>query len=327
MLTDYGNFFIRLIDLKTYNGEQKRTSRNIYEESIHSGKFVYQFTSDVSTSKIENFVKSKIGCLPRVFARKCIVRGIDANTFYEFGEKHHIQGGAASHVRFGLFYENELVGAIGFCKYEDAYNLNRMIFGDYNVVGGAEKLLSAFRETYRGKIITYSNNGYSNGAVYNRLGFSKISETHFDMWYVSPSSELINRRSLQKKKLKDKVDIFDGSKTEIEILKENGYNVWFGPGTIRWELPEIKVVKSIQQNKSKRGISSDRSKQIQMDRVNNGKHHFQSDEYKRMMSDRLKLAASEGRSNQTQISTCPHCGYSGKGAVMSRWHFNKCKKK
>jgi hypothetical protein len=323
MITSYEKFDIRVVDLKTYAGEPRKTARLLYEKYRVDGKFIYQFTSDVSSTKIDNFVASKLGTSNRIYARKCVVRGIDHETYFDYAEKHHIQGGARSTVRFGLFHGDELVGAIGFVKYEDGYNLNRLIFGNYTVVGGAPKLLAAFRETYRGKIVTYSNNGYSNGRVYKTLGFNHITETTHDMWYVSPEGALINRRILQKKRMAIMFPNFDPTLTETTNAANNGYHVWYGPGTIRWELSSV-CVPSI---RKKRGITSSQSKIIQGVRVSNGTHHFQDPVYIEQRRVALTAAALNGISNLVKVSVCPHCNKSGKGAVMVRWHFDNCKLK
>lgn len=48
-----------------------------------------------------------------------------------------------------------------------------------------------------------------------------------------------------------------------------------------------------------------------------------SDESKELSKKRL----AEGNHNFTQQHTCPHCGMVGKGPMMKRWHFDKCKTK
>jgi hypothetical protein len=53
-------------------------------------------------------------------------------------------------------------------------------------------------------------------------------------------------------------------------------------------------------------------------RIAEGTHNFTSKFTKDLMS--------KGRHNLTYEYTCPHCGKEGKGPLMFRWHFNKCKK-
>ena len=63
---------------------------------------------------IKSMVLSKMGIFDkRIYARKCVVKEIDKKEFVLFCNKYHIQGGNnLSKVCFGLFFENELIGAV-----------------------------------------------------------------------------------------------------------------------------------------------------------------------------------------------------------------------
>ena len=74
-------------------------------------------------------------------------------------------------------------------------------------------------------------------------------------------------------------------------------------------------------------------------RIADGTHHFLGGEItresnkKRIADGTHNLLGGEnnrrrianGTHNFTQEHTCPHCGKTGKGAVMFRYHFNNCK--
>lgn len=110
-----------------------------------------------------------------------------------------------------------------------------MVFGELTIVGGAKKLLSAFRKEHSGLIVSYSSNHYSDGSLYSHLGFKMITEHKSDLWYVK-DDKLINRRNLQKKKMATLFGNFDPTKTEISNALNNNYRVYYGPGTKTWVL-------------------------------------------------------------------------------------------
>lgn len=212
-----------------------KTPRIMYEEYMARGINLYQLHS-VPAMKLRNYIMSKIGLHPVVYARQCKIVDITQLQYAEILEKYHIQSATRSHIKYALEFEDKIVGAIGFIRDRGTFNLNRLVFSNVRVVGGASKLLSHFRKTNDNKIITYSNNGYSNGNVYNKLGFTNTNEETRDMWYVDPTGKLVNRRSFQKKNLHKIFGDVDLSKTEIQIMADNGYGVYVGPGTKRWEL-------------------------------------------------------------------------------------------
>ncbi|MBR4315953.1 MAG: hypothetical protein IKP65_03150, partial [Alphaproteobacteria bacterium] len=47
----------------------------------------------------------------------------------------------------------------------------------YQVIGGASKLLSYFRKQYKGSIISYADRRYSNGKLYEAIGFKLIGKS------------------------------------------------------------------------------------------------------------------------------------------------------
>lgn len=54
-------------------------------------------------------------------------------------------------------------------------------------------------------------------------------------------------------------------------------------------------------------------------RVQDGSHNFLGE------NNPSHKRVAEGTHNFTIEKECPHCGRKGKGAVMTRWHFDKCK--
>lgn len=219
-------------DRVTPSGARNR----LYKEYQARGIKLFQLTSDVPAMKLRNFIISKLQLHPKIFARKCNVKECSVEEYNAILSKYHIQGVAKSNKRFGLYHNSKLVAAMGFNRAEQGWLLNRLVFSDVAVVGGASKLLAAFRLQNSGMIETFSANAYSDGSVYNALGFLRDKENKNDMWYVDRSGKLLNRRSFQKQKLSNVLNSFDPSLTEIANMNNNGYGVYFGPGTVRWVL-------------------------------------------------------------------------------------------
>lgn len=120
--------------------------------------------------------------------------------------------------------------ALGHHKYSDnTYELVRLCGNNsFYVIGGASKLLKHFENDYNPqKIITYSDIRYSDGDVYNKLGFSWIKQNPPSYFYTKNYMEKVHRFSFRKNILSKKMKKFDASKTEWENMKDNGWiRVW-----------------------------------------------------------------------------------------------------
>lgn len=108
-------------------------------------------------------------------------------------------------------------------------------------VGGASKLLKHFVRTMPVRdIVSYSNNEYSSGELYQTLGFSLEHDIAVGYYYVHPKEEkLLHRAAFMKhklvKKFSDKVPDIDG-KSGYQIMTELGYLRVWDAGKKRWVL-------------------------------------------------------------------------------------------
>lgn len=222
-----------------YDGSEKRPKayRRVKYLSYLAREIQLFQLCDVNGFTMNNFIKAKLGFLSKTYARNTKIQEIDQMIFSSILDSYHIQGATKSTHRFGLFENDKPVAAIGFIRQQEFFNLNRLVFTDTAVIGGASKLLKHFRKLHSDSpIVTFSNNGYSDGGIYEKLGFRLVNEEPTDMWYISKSGELLNRRGFQKKFLSTHLPIFDPGKTEVQNMTDNGFGVYYGPGTKRWEL-------------------------------------------------------------------------------------------
>lgn len=187
---------------------------------------------------VEDMVRSIIGVGQKsIFARKCIVKEISSKESNEFLEANHLQGGDNSSIRYGLSYNGELVSVMTFGKprFSKDYDWELVRFATkcgYHVAGGASKLLKAFESTHDGMIVTYADKRYSNGNLYEKLGFEHLSDSEPNYWWYKNKTKL-SRYQCQKHKLHNVLgDKFDSTKSESENMRSNGWNRIFDCGNM-----------------------------------------------------------------------------------------------
>lgn len=195
-------------------------------------QLVHVFEDEWNDKK--NIVKDRIISLlhaekRKIHARKCIVRQLTSHECNCFLNENHIQGKDNSSVRYGLFNGTELVAVMTFGKprFNKKYNWELIRFASKIgtvVNGGASKLLSAFEKEHDGTIISYADRRYSNGNLYEKIGFKKIGESKPNYCWTKQKAR-ISRYLCQKKNLKNILgEKYDESLTEYENMTNNGYD-------------------------------------------------------------------------------------------------------
>lgn len=143
---------------------------------------------------VKSHICSLLNLNTRIFARKCFVSEIKENSeVRNFLNENHIQGHVNSIVKLGLYNNGELVSIMTFDHFEgrkkmndNEWNLSRFCNKkEYNVIGGASKLLSFFIRKYTvNKIISYADRDWSNGDLYQKLGFKLTNINKPDYKYI-----------------------------------------------------------------------------------------------------------------------------------------------
>lgn len=185
---------------------------------------------------IKSILLNKLGKTnTKIFGRKTEIREVQNKECSLFLNENHLQGQSISSIRLGLFHDNQLVQIMTFGKLRKAtgldskagsYELIRMCSKkNTNVIGGSNKLLKYFIEKYKPKrIISYANRDWSNGNVYEKLGFTFVKYTTPGYFYTK-SHIKYHRFKFQKHKLIK--EGYDKSKTEYEIMTDRGfYKIW-----------------------------------------------------------------------------------------------------
>lgn len=176
----------------------------------------------------------------KFYARKCLVKEIskkEANLFYS---DFHIQGSPNSTVvSFGIFYDKEMLGCISLSNHhriKGKITISRLCFkSKVQLIGGASKLFKTCKNWCSSngidKIITWSDNRWSEGDVYMKNGFVMEKELAPDYSYV----DLKKRNSrVSKQSMKKSNNNCPKEMTEKQWAEKNGFARIWDCGKKRW---------------------------------------------------------------------------------------------
>lgn len=204
--------------------------------------------------KLSHIFKKANNTKPHIYARKCHIREISSSDAFRFLNLYHLQGSDNSGIRFGLFYEQELVSVMTFSKPRIIFNTNKIDTAttfelvrfanntNYIVVGSFGKLLNHFKQHNPNaeRIISYADLRWTdkNSNIYlkNNFKLEKISEPNY--WYVQPRNTVREHRfKYRKQLLKQKFPkIYSETKTELQIMQEAGISRIYDAGTALFAL-------------------------------------------------------------------------------------------
>jgi hypothetical protein len=193
-----------------------------------------------------SMIHNKLGLNTKVYARKCTVKEIKNFDTKDFQNENHIRGFCAASKCFGLFYNDKLMSIMTFGKprfnknYE--YELIRFCtLRNHTIIGGASKLWKYFLKKYAPKsVVSYANLRFSNGGIYEKLGFSKVGQSPPNYFYFKDSNILESGNKFQKHKLANLhysgvLPHYDENGSETEIMFANGYRRIFDCGNLIYE--------------------------------------------------------------------------------------------
>ena len=196
----------------------------------------------------KNIVKSRLLNIlgltsKKIYARNTEIKEVSNSDSKNFINDNHLQGFSNSSIKIGLYYNNELVSLmmfnkprLGIGKSYDGYELTRFCNKlNINVVGGASKILKYFIKLYNPKeIISYADMRWSQGNLYEKLGFTQTHINKPNYWYIVGKKRK-HRLGFRKDKLKNEgFEIIN--KTEHEIMLERGIYRIYDCGTITYKL-------------------------------------------------------------------------------------------
>lgn len=208
---------------------------------IHIFEDEWNLKQEIVKSRLKNILGFTA---TRIHGRKCQIREVPTREKSKFLDQNHLQGKVGSKVNLGLYHNDELVSIMTFGglrknlgqeSIESHWELLRFCNKlDTTVIGGASKLLTYFVKNYQpSNIVSYADRRWSNGGLYENLGFIRK--------HISQPNYFYFQREVRLPRFKFRKDIlvtegFDSTKTERQIMKERGYNRIYDCGAIRYEL-------------------------------------------------------------------------------------------
>jgi len=239
-----GNYWhSHLFKSKDYHKQKSDFFKNKGIDVFHIWEYNWINNNDI----IKSMIKNKLNLTSnKIYARKCEIKELDSKTYKQFCQKNHIQGFSPSKIKLGLYYENKLVACMGLGnlranlgnknKPKNYYELIRYCtLLDNNIIGGASKLMKYFERNYKPELlISYADNDYSNGNLYNKLGFIDKGFTNISYSYFNPKSQILENRFKYRKS--ELINMgYDPNKTEFEITHEMGLYRIHNSGILKYE--------------------------------------------------------------------------------------------
>jgi len=206
---------------------------------IHIFEDEWTLNEDVVKSRLSNILGIN---KHRVFGRKCRVVELDKPTTKSFLNENHLQGSVGSSIDIGLTYNGEVVCSmhfnrprLGMGKGGNYYELSRFCNKkNTTVIGGASRLLKYFIKTYNPKeIISYADRRWSQGELYETLGFNKDGVNRPNYHYIIGNTR--KHRFGFRKHILGKEGFDVENKTEHQIMLDRGIYRIYDCGTIRYK--------------------------------------------------------------------------------------------
>jgi len=212
-----------------YNKYKACLDKNITLISIFGDEWQYNQTK--VKNRLTHILKKTTNT---IFARKCQIKEIPAKQANTFVETHHLQGAISAKINIGLFYNDDLISVMNFSKarYNKKFQYEILRFcSSANVIGGASKLFTYFIKQYDPiSILSYSDNRWGNGKVYENL--KMVKETETIGFFYTDNNIRYNRAKFQKHKLV--AEGHNPTLSEREIMKNKQYDIIWDCGQSLW---------------------------------------------------------------------------------------------
>lgn len=163
-----------------------------------------------------------------LYARKCTVDRIDKKTASIFLDETHLQGSKGGSFHYGIFFEKELISVMVFSKprFSSKFEYEIIRYATKKgcrIIGGASKIFSRFvSEINPSSVVSYADLRYSQGNVYQKIGFRFDHYSHVNYYYLI-NGKLENRMNWQKDQIKEKLPKFDPNLSEKQNMELNGF--------------------------------------------------------------------------------------------------------
>jgi len=159
-----------------------------------------------------------------IYSKDCEIKEIiDNKLLIEFLDTNYIQGYICSKIKIGLFYNNELISLMSFCKsrtiisdeneYDILLHCSKL---NTNIIDSELSLFNYFIKIYNpNKINRIVDRSFGHDKVYKDLGFNFINKTEPNYYYVIDGIRQNKFNYTKNKLIKEG---YDSNKTEHEIM-------------------------------------------------------------------------------------------------------------
>ena len=228
------------------NSKSKYYHQDKWRKCKDQGITLLQFTDSEINNKF-SLVESKIkrylnSSVPVIGARKLAIAQLhDHSAEKEFLNCWHIQGSTTNRQLVLAAYHNSVMVGISSWKYKgnQAELVRYATMTTYSFPGLMSRMIKQFVHltNFTGSIMSYSNNMYGAGNVYQACGFENIGCTPPGYFYTKDYVVLESRLKYQKHKLLEYFDLssehFD-LHTEWQIMMQQGYDRYWDAGHTVW---------------------------------------------------------------------------------------------
>lgn len=198
--------------------------------SGHKCLMIYEHEWHNRKNAVKSLILSKLGLTKRgASGREVSIRKIaHRSEAVPFLEQFHLQGSVNGVISLGAFHNDTLVAVMSFRKSNklDGIELCRYASDMDSHPGVFSKLLKVFDRMYAPEsIITYSDNRYTDGAVYVKNGFIKEKDIDAEDYFLI-GNQLLHNDYLRKSTVEK---IFDVKLTTsvLEFLLSKGiFRIW-----------------------------------------------------------------------------------------------------
>lgn len=201
--------------------------------------------------QVKAFLRASVGSFDRrIGARQCEVVTLDIAESKKYLESWHIQGSCRHFLSLGLIFNKEVLVVMTFSKHHrqntSGVVLSRLVGKPgIQVVGGASRLLreaeTRLAKNGHTRIVSWSDNRWSVGNVYDKMGFIRDADLPPDYSYIQ-GNKRISKQSCQKKHLLSRGAV--GS-TEREMAVSLGLHRIWDCGKIRWIKPLDRAIHTV----------------------------------------------------------------------------------
>lgn len=226
--------------------EDRKDHREKWDQCLEAGITLYRVHSmewAYQRELVKSMIKVRLGKVDqKIHGRKLKALEITSALAKEFHEQNHISGYSGGAISFGLFRDDELISVMSFSKsrYDGGQEWEIARFStimNTAVVGGANKIFSAFVKAYRPQsVLTFSDLRWGRGGVYEKMGFKFVSRGAPTYWYYHPEHQRqrFSRMAFQKDKLESKLEKFDPALSEYQNMLNNRYYRYWDCGSDRY---------------------------------------------------------------------------------------------